>query len=312
MAGVVEVVVVGSCNTDLITYTARFPNPGETIHGHSFSIGFGGKGANQAVCAARLGASTAMIGKVGNDTFGNDTTKNFQNNNINIDHLGMEDGTSTGTAVITVDESGQNSIVIVNGANSLLSKSDVSAAEPMIARAKILVCQLEVEPEVSIAAMKLARQHNVMTLFNPAPARANLPPDAWTLCDVFCPNEAEAEMFAGMPVKAKEDAEKASLFFLDKGCKIVIITLGDKGAVYVTQENRTPVHVPCRVTKVVDTTGAGDAFAGALAYYMACHPGLAIGQVIRRSCEIARMSVQHSGTQNSYPVRQQIPDELFL
>lgn len=312
MAEKAEIVVIGACNTDLISYTPRLPQPGETIHGHKFDMGFGGKGANQAICAARLGASTAMIGRVGDDTFGKSTLNNFREHNVNTEHLIMVAGTSTGVAPITVDDSGQNSIIIVSGANTLLTEANVTAAETMISKAKVVVCQLELEPHLAIVTMKLARKHNVMTIFNPAPARPTLPEEIWSLCDIFCPNEIEAEMLAGMSMQTKEDHQKAVAYFLDKGCNTVVITLGEKGTVFATQEYRQPRYVPCKVVKAKDTTGAGDAFAGALAFYMAKYKSLTLEEKITRSSEIATISVQTHGTQKSYPYRKDIPAELLL
>lgn len=310
-ATVAEVICVGSCNTDLISYVDRLPKLGETLAGIKFSVGFGGKGANQAVCCARLGAKVAMVGRVGDDLFGHDTIKNFKSNNVNVDHLYITKDMSTGVAPIAVDKDGNNAIIIVPGANHCITVEDLAKSEPLIQTAKVLLCQLEVEPHISLAAMKLARQHNVTTVFNPAPAVANLDPELFKYCDIFCPNETEAELFTGLRVTNVEEAKSAAVALLKKHCQSVIITLGEKGAVFVDQGDTEVKHVPCKYVEAVDTTGAGDAFVGSLAFYLARHRNLTHREMIQRACDIASISVLSPGTQKSYPLRNEIPSELF-
>ncbi|XP_045142987.1 ribokinase isoform X2 [Echinops telfairi] len=188
---VAAVVVVGSCMTDLVSLTSRLPKTGETIHGHKFFIGFGGKGANQCVQAARLGAKTSMVCKVGKDSFGNDYVDNLKQNDISTEFTYQTKDAATGTASIIVNNEGQNIIVIVAGANLLLNIEDLQGAADVISRAKVVVCQLEVTPAISLQALAMARSNGVKTLFNPAPALADLDPQFFTLSDVFCCNESE-------------------------------------------------------------------------------------------------------------------------
>ena len=307
-----DVVVVGSCMTDLVSYASRLPKVGETLHGDRFSIGFGGKGANQCVVAARLGAKTAMVARVGDDSFGHNYITNFKDNNVNIDHVGVTPGTSTGVAQITVDKEGNNAIVITSGANLLLSESDLSKAESIIKSAKVLVCQLEIQPQSTLAAMKLANTYGVTTIFNPAPATQNLDAELYTACDIFCPNETETELLIGKPVLSVKDAEDATLTLLAKGCKSVVITLGENGCVYASKDQPC-IHIPTPKVKPVDSTGAGDAFVGALAFYLSSDSlkHLDYKEKLRRSCEIASISVQAPGTQTSYPWGKDLPQELF-
>ncbi|XP_028294417.1 ribokinase isoform X2 [Gouania willdenowi] len=186
-----DVVVVGSCMTDLVSQAPRLPKAGETIHGHKFFIGFGGKGANQCVQAARLGVKTAMICKVGKDYFGDSHIRNFKDNGVHTDFAWQTSEEATGAASITVNDAGENAIVIVGGANMLLGPEELHRAVPVISRAKVLVCQLEISPNTSLEALRMAKQHKAKTIFNPAPAMTDLDPEFYRLSDVFCCNESE-------------------------------------------------------------------------------------------------------------------------
>ncbi|XP_072103379.1 ribokinase isoform X4 [Mobula birostris] len=188
---VYDVVVVGSCMTDLVSFAPRLPKAGETIHGCKFFIGFGGKGANQCIQAARLGAKAAMVCKVGNDSFGENYIQNFKCNGISTEYVGQTSEASTGVASITVNDDGQNAIVIVAGANLLLNSEDLKQASNAICCAKVVVCQLEIQPAISLEALKIAHEAGVKTIFNPAPATAGLDPDFYKNTDVFCCNESE-------------------------------------------------------------------------------------------------------------------------
>ncbi|XP_054101090.2 ribokinase isoform X1 [Callithrix jacchus] len=251
---VAAVVVVGSCMTDLVSLTPRLPKPGETIHGHKFFIGFGGKGANQCVQAARLGAKTSMVCKVGRDSFGNDYIENLKQNDISTEFTYQTKDAATGTASIIVNNEGQNIIVIVAGANLLLNTEDLRAAANIISRAKVMVCQLEITPATSLEALTMAHRSGVKTLFNPAPAIADLDPRFYTLSNVFCCNESEAEILTGLTVGSAADAGEAALVLLKRGCQVVIITLGAEGCVLLSQTEPEPKHIPTEKVKAVDTT----------------------------------------------------------
>nr|XP_058935491.1 ribokinase isoform X3 [Kogia breviceps] len=234
--------------------TSRLPKPGETIHGHKFFIGFGGKGANQCVQAARLGAKTSMVCKVGEDSFGNDYIENLKQNDISTEFTYQTKDAATGTASIIVSNEGQNIIVIVAGANLLLNTEDLREAASAISRAKVMICQLEVTPAASLEALRIAHSSGVKTLFNPAPAIADLDPQFYTLSDVFCCNESEAEILTSLEVSSPSDAGKAALALMDRGCQVVIITLGAKGCVVLSQTEPVPKHIPTENVKAVDTT----------------------------------------------------------
>ncbi|XP_006835241.1 PREDICTED: ribokinase isoform X1 [Chrysochloris asiatica] len=308
---VMAVVVVGSCMTDLVSLTSRLPKTGETIHGHKFFIGFGGKGANQCVQAARLGAKTSMVCKVGKDSFGNDYIENLKQNGISTEFTYQTKDAATGAASIIVNNEGQNIIIIVAGANLLLNTEDLKEAANVISRAKVMICQLEITPATSLEALMMARSNGVKTLFNPAPAIADLDPRFYTLSDVFCCNETEAEILTGLTVGSPADAEKAALVLMERGCQVVIITLGAEGCVMLSNPEPVPKHIVTEKVKAVDTTGAGDSFVGALAFYLAYYPNLSLEEMLRRSNFIAAVSVQTAGTQSSYPYKKDLPLHLF-
>lgn len=273
-------------------------------------MGFGGKGANQCVMCARLGARTAMVAKVGKDTFGDGFLKQFTTDNINTDHVSTTDQAMTGAAPICVEESGQNSIVIVPGANLLLDEGDLQWAESLIQGSKVIVCQLEVAPQVTLAALKMARKLGVRTIFNPAPA-IQLDPEFYKYTDVICPNESEAEILTGIQVKTPDDATRAVKLLLSSGCSSVIVTLGHMGCVVAAPGSADIIHIPAPTVKVVDTTGAGDSFIGALALFLSTRPDLDFVECARRSVAVASTSVQREGTQTSYLTRDQMPPEIF-
>ncbi|GCB62051.1 hypothetical protein scyTo_0013020 [Scyliorhinus torazame] len=248
---------------------------------------------------------------VGKDSFGDNYIENFKSNGVSTVYVGQTDEASTGVAPITVNDEGQNAIVIVAGANLLLNSEDLERASKVIDCAKVVVCQLEIRPAITLEALKIARKAGVKTIFNPAPAIADLDPEFYKETDVFCCNETEAEILTGIEVCNVENAGKAGSVLLEKGCGSVIITLGAEGSVLMSRDKRTPHYIPTKKVKAVDTTGAGDSFVGALAFYMAYYPSLELEEMNRRACDIASVSVQSQGTQSSYPYRAQLPKELF-
>eukprot|EP00043_Microstomoeca_roanoka_P005453 m.55804 g.55804 ORF g.55804 m.55804 type:complete len:306 (-) comp12971_c0_seq4:416-1333(-) len=296
-----DVVVVGASNMDLTSYVPSLPKPGETLHGHSFKKGFGGKGANQCVMAAKLGAKTAMITKVGQDVFGKETKENYAKYKIDTTHVLEDPKEFTGVAPIAVDDSGQNSIIIVNGANDNLSTEDIANATDMIASAKVMVCQYEIKPETSLEALRVARQNDVFSIFNLAPAKAEINTDFFTLPDIFCVNETEASLVTGMNVTTIQEAEAAARQLQEKQkARCVIITLGPQGTFVLSKEGEG-YHVPAKEVHAIDTSGAGDAFIGALAYFLAKEPDMSLRAAVEKAGAIATVSVQAQGTQSSYP-----------
>jgi ribokinase len=303
-----KICVVGASNVDLVSFAPRLPKLGETVHGSTFLMGFGGKGANQAVMAAKLGAEVTMITRIGDDIFGSDYLANYQRLGFDTRYVLTTAGTATGVAPIWVDEpSGNNAIIVVPGANALLTPADVEQARAVIAAAKVVVCQWECALETSLAALRIGRAAGILTIFNPAPAGATLPDDAYGLCDIFCPNESETELLTGYPVATPAEAEAAARILLARGARNVILTLGDRGSLLVNQEET--VHVPTTKVQAVDTTGAGDAFVGSLAYFLAA--GAPVTEAMARANQVAAVSVQKAGTQASFPTQAELPAAFF-
>ncbi len=296
-----EVVVVGSCNVDLITYTARFPKVGETIEGTDFKQGFGGKGANQAVAAAKLGASVAMIARLGMDGFGTQTLANFKAQNVDASFVTQLEGVPSGVAPIFVNGEGQNFIVIVSGANAKLEASDLEAAKELLTHAKFVVCQLEIKQQTVLEAFRIARAAGVKTVLNPAPA-APLLAGLLEVTDLIVPNETELELLTGKPVTSVLEASDAAKDLIASGAKEVIVTLGERGALHVTPEKA--VHYQPRLVKAFDSTGAGDAFIGALV--SALSRGLAMSNAIQFANAAAAVSVTRAGTQTSFATLEEL------
>ncbi len=289
--------VVGSSNIDLTFRTSRLPRPGETLAGQAFQLGFGGKGANQAVMAARLGARVAMIARVGNDVFGEQTLQNFQQQGIDTTYVLHDSEKPTGTAAIVVEDSGQNCILIVPGANAALTPEDVRAAESMIRESSLVLCQLEVALETTREALLLARADGVRTILNPAPA-IPLSDEVLRLTDFCIPNETEVELLTGQRVTTPDEAKLAAQILQQRGAGAVLVTLGERGVVVVDDGCK---HIPAPTVPAVDASGAGDAFIGSLAVFLL--EGRSLHEAARLANRVAALSVTRPGTQTSFPIR---------
>ena len=290
-----RIAVIGSANVDLTTFTDRFPKPGETIFGQKFDLGFGGKGANQAVAARLCGAEVFMVARVGSDLFGPATIANFQRLGIDATHVKQVEGLSSGVAPIFVDPSGQNRILVVKGANDALKPADVDAATEMLKTADCIVLQFEIPLETVYYAVAFARRHRVRCIVNPAPAQTvNLP--ALANLDYFVPNESEAETITGIPVRSVEDAKQCAAKLVAGGIRRAIITLGAKGSLLAGVEGSQ--HVPAFSVKSIDSTGAGDAFIGSFAVFLA--EGIPEPEAVRRANLYAGLSTTGIGTQKSF------------
>ena len=254
-----DILVIGSLNADLVVRAPHFPQPGETISGDDLHIIPGGKGANQAVAAARQGANVAMLGRVGNDSFGPFLLDSLKSNSVDITHVHADDS-ATGTAIIVVDANGQNSIVLSAGANGKVSPADVDNATSL--RPSLILLQLEIPIPTVLHAAQYARKNNIRVILNPAPAKS-LPDELISLIDFIIPNETELSLLTGLEVKDIPSAENAAKVLLDRGAKNVIVTLGEKGALLVSGNQTTQVNA--YKVDVVDTTAAGDAFIGGFA-----------------------------------------------
>jgi len=302
-----QIVVVGACMIDLISYVPRFPQIGETLHGTEFRMGYGGKGANQAIMAAKLGSKVVMVSKVGDESFGAGTLENFKKNGVSTSFVYKSKEEFSGVAPIFVTPKGENSIVIVSGSNNKLTAMEIEKASNEIKQSSYLICQLEIEVELSLIALRLAKKLGVSTILNPAPARSSLPEEIYKLTDIFCPNESEAELLTGKKINSMTDIEEMAKQFVTAGAKSVIITLGENGC-YVLS-NGVGKHISANKVSVVDSTGAGDAFVGALAHFLDL--GIDIFESSKRASAVATISVQGKGTQSSFPERDQLPSELL-
>jgi ribokinase len=293
-----RIAVVGSANIDLVTFTDDFPRPGETIFAKQFDLGFGGKGANQAVAARLCGAEVQMIARVGSDLFGPATIKNFESYGIEASQVRIVDGVSSGVAPIFVDRNGQNRIFVVKGANDRLMPDDVDKAAPVLKQADRIILQLEVPLETVYHTIRFAKSQGIRCILNPAPAQA-VDLSRVTSVEYFIPNESEAEAISGMRVRNTEEAKACAAFFLERGLSRVIITLGASGALLASQG--TMELIPSYMVQAKDTTGAGDAFIGSFAVFLA--EGAAEKEAISRACKYAALSTTKVGTQKSFFTR---------
>ena len=298
-----KIIVVGSCNTDMVIRVDHLPLPGETIIGHDFITNQGGKGANQAVAVCRLGGETAFIARLGNDDFGTKSLRLLTEEGIDTSCVRLTDGVSTGVALIPVDDKGENSIIVSSGANALLSSADIEAAEPLFKNASILLMQLETPVPTLICAARLAKKYGAKVVLNPAPyPKEPLPSELLELVDIITPNETEAAGMSRVKVTDEDSAVKAICEIQKQGVGNVIITAGAAGA-YTTIEGKL-VHIPTVKAEVVDTTAAGDTFCGALC--VALSKGIDLVEAIRFANKAASLSVTRIGAWMSIPYEKEL------
>ena len=295
------VLVIGSSNLDLVVTAKRFPKPGETIFGKKFEMFPGGKGANQAVCAARLGCKTSFIGKMGNDEFHEKLSDMLIEAGVNLNNLFIDENEHTGTALITVDERGQNQIIVISGSNMKLSPQNIISKSDLFLNTAVVLTQLEIPIETVVQSAKLARKNNAIFILNPAPA-ASLPEDILPLIDFITPNENELELLSGVTIINDSSIKLAAEKLLSKGTKNVIVTLGDQGAKLINQS--MVKHFPVNKVKVVDSTAAGDAFNGAFASSLS--EGHSIEEAIEFANKVASIAVTRMGAQSSMPYLNEI------
>jgi ribokinase len=290
-----RIAVVGSANIDLTTFAERFPKPGETIFGQSFNLGFGGKGANQAVAARLCGADVFMVARVGSDLFGPATIENFRKQGIDANYVKQVEGVSSGVAPIFVEPSGQNRILVVKGANDAIEPEDVDAAGEMLKSVDCIVLQFEIPVETVYYTIAFARKHRIRCILNPAPAQA-VDMTALKELDYFVPNEHEAETITGATVQTVDDARSCAGKLLAGGIRRVIITLGANGSLLAGREGSE--HVAAFPVNCIDSTGAGDAFIGSFAVFLG--EGIPEKEAVRRANLYAALSTTGIGTQKSF------------
>jgi ribokinase len=300
-----KIIVIGSSNTDMVVKAAKLPLPGETLLGGTFFMNAGGKGANQAVAAARLGGNVTLVTKVGNDIFGKLTIEGLQKENINTDYVFVDDTAPSGTALIMVNDEGENCIVVAPGANAKLLPADIEEIKN-IAEAEIILMQLEIPMETIIAVAKIAKSNNQKVIINPAPAQ-KLDDELLSGLFLITPNETEASLLTGITVVDEATASHAAVIFLNKGVQNVIITLGKRGAYFQNENLKLKINAP--LVQAMDTTAAGDTFSGALtvAINESVDP-IAIGweKAIQFAVAAASISVTRLGAQASVPYRGEI------
>ncbi|MCI0362004.1 MAG: ribokinase [Planctomycetaceae bacterium] len=298
-----RIVVVGSINMDLVARVPHLPRPGETVRGSAFSQVPGGKGANQAVAAALLGADVTMIGRVGNDAFGQQLLASLKTQGVHTKHVHVTPDCPSGLALIGVEDSGQNVITVIGGANERLTPEDVQASEAAIADADALLVQLEVPLQTVVAAVQLAAKHGALTILDPAPApAAPLPAELYGV-DLISPNQSEAEALTGIAVVTMGAAQRAAAALHERGVKRVVIKLGERGA-FASEIGGEAIQLPAPQVNVVDTTAAGDAFTAALA--VALVDGRSLADATRFACTAGSLATTRPGGQDAMPLRAEV------
>lgn len=296
------IAVIGSNMVDLISYIDRMPNKGETIEAPDFSLGFGGKGANQAVAAAKLGADVLMMTKVGDDIFGPSTIKNLASFGIDTSLCSIVENSSSGVAPIFVDPNSQNSILIIKGANKELKPCDIDAASDKLKQCKLIILQLEISLETVYHAIEFGRKHGIEVLLNPAPADPSLSLEKIASCTFFTPNESELSTLTNMPVDTDEQVIEACAKLINAGIKNVIVTMGSRGSMLVNQDGHHKID--SIKVNAVDTSGAGDAYIGSFANYYIKDKNIL--DAMKKASAFAALSVTKRGTQKSYPSKEQL------
>jgi len=296
-----KIIVVGSTNMDMVVKTDHIPVPGETVLSGSFFMNPGGKGANQAVAVARLGGEAVFISKLGSDIFGKQSFQLLDEEGIDTSHMLSDNDLPSGVAMITVDQSGENSIVVASGANANLHPADLENALDEIGLAGIILMQLEIPMDTVLFVAEYVAGRKAMVILNPAPAR-DLPAELLSRLDIITPNKTEAEMLSGIKVNNIENAKKAAKAIHEKGVKNVVVTMGPLGAV-ICQLGKIQV-VPAPKANAIDSTAAGDVFNGALA--VALSEDKSLTDAVKFACEAAAISVTRLGAQSSIPYRNEL------
>ncbi len=294
-----KIAVIGSTNMDLVSYTDTIPAAGETREATGFHTACGGKGANQAVAAGKLGANVMMVTVIGDDLFGEKSMDNFMENHIDTEYVWTATGVASGVATILVDSTSQNRILIHKGANACLTPEVIDEAADALRECGLIVLQLEIPLETVYAAIDFGVANGIPVLLNPAPATKELSMEKACLCDFFVPNETELAILTGMPTGTEDEIKKAAMSLVNRGLKNVIVTMGSKGSMWVSKNDF--LVVPAQTVDAVDTTGAGDSFIGCFVENYS--RTRSIPEAMKEASQYASFSVTRKGTQDSYLTR---------
>lgn len=297
-----KILVIGSLNVDMVMKVDHMPVAGETILCDGMKLVAGGKGANQACAAGRLGTDVIMLGAIGNDAYGEMLRQSLQQSGVDVSGLLTKENVSTGTAFITVNKEGNNSIVVVQGANAQFTPEDIEAHRNLIEECEIVILQLEIPMDTVLYAVKLARKLGKIVLLDPAPAPEHFPEELYQYIDIIKPNESELSRLTGI-ADAQNHLEEAVQILKDHGGKNVLVTLGGEGA-YLDAENKPAVHIPAKKVKVVDTTAAGDSFTAALAAMIL--DGKTLEEAAEFANQVSAIVVTREGAQDSIPTLQEV------
>lgn len=294
-----KISVIGSINMDMIVSVNSMPKVGETIISNNFKTAHGGKGANQAVASRRLGNEVYMISKIGQDANGSELLNSLKEEQINVDNIFISKDKPTGAAIITVNEEGNNSIMVIPGSNMDISIDEIHQCEEVIKNSDILVAQFETPIEATTEAFKIGKENEIITILNPAPAK-EIPDELLKYTDIIIPNETEAQVLTGIEVTDLESAKRAAKTFIDKDVQTVIITMGEKGAAVITKESS--IIVPAFKVKAVDSTAAGDSFIGALTTKLKKNYDMDnLIEAVKFGNRVSAIVVQKQGAQPSIP-----------
>jgi len=296
------IVVFGSINMDMVAQAEHLPKPGATVLGHTFFTVSGGKGANQAVAAAKLGVHTLLIGRVGEDVFGEELRRTLAGYGVDISGVSVRKGAPSGVAMIALDDQAENTIIVVPGANSTLDSTDLERLDSALMRARVLMVQLEIPFDMVVQALERAHKAGLITILDPAPARP-LPPEIYPFVSIITPNITEASALVGFPVTTVEDAERAANILITRGAGCAVIKMGSKGAYYAEKDGVSGFISAFRVQSV-DTVAAGDAFNGALA--VGLDGGLNFVEAVRWGTAAGALATTRHGAQPSMPTRAEL------
>ncbi|WP_136806238.1 ribokinase [Desulfosediminicola flagellatus] len=301
------IVVFGSINIDLVTYSQTLPRPGETLHGKSYAIGLGGKGCNQAAAVAALNGDVRLVGRIGTDDFGRTATALLRENSVPTKHITVDNTTNTGLAVIGVDGDGQNCITVIGGANMAINEQDVHSNQSLFEKAELLLLQMEIPLSAAMQAADLVRSAGGRVIFDPAPApKDGLPAEVLERIDIITPNETETELLTGIYPSDETEAARAAQILLDKGVQVVLVKMGARGVCYCSRDKN--LYIPPFQVTPIDTVAAGDCFNGGLAY--ALSKGREIEDAVRFASACGALSTTKAGASSSTPTLDEV--ESFL